>query len=88
MTTRRGCGSPISRKQHLDDPAEAERLYLEVRRLQPEPGHEMRAANGLIDLYRKQGSRDRLMVELARFADRYRGYATEPDCGELASCRS
>lgn len=60
-------------EQHLDDPAEAERLYLEVRRLQPEPGHEMRAANGLIDLYRKQGRRDRLMVELARFADRYRG---------------
>lgn len=60
-------------EQHLDDPAEAERLYLEVRRLQPEPGQEMRAANGLIDLYRKQGRRDRLMVELARFADRYRG---------------
>ena len=60
-------------EKHLDDPAEAERLYLEVRRHQPEPGHEMRAANGLIDLYRKQGRRDRLMVELARFADRYSG---------------
>ena len=33
----------------------------------------MRAANGLIDLYRKKGRRDRLMVELARFANRYRG---------------
>jgi hypothetical protein len=33
----------------------------------------MRAANGLIDLYRKQGRRDRLLVELSRFADRYRG---------------
>ncbi len=62
-------------EHHLNDPAEAERLYLEVRRLQPEPGHEVRAANGLIDLYRKQGRRDRLKVELARFADRYPGTA-------------
>jgi hypothetical protein len=60
-------------EKHLDDAAEVERLYLEVRRHQPTAGHEMRAANGLIDLYRKQGRRDRLMVELARFADRYRG---------------
>lgn len=60
-------------EKHLGDPAEAERLYLEVRRHQPTAGHEMRAANGLIDLYRKEGRRDRLAVELARFADRYRG---------------
>ena len=60
-------------EQHLDDPAEAERLYLEVRRRQPDGRQEVRVANGLIDLYRKQGRRDRLMVELARFADRYRG---------------
>jgi hypothetical protein len=33
----------------------------------------MRAANGLIDLYRKLGRHDRLRVELARFADRFRG---------------
>jgi hypothetical protein len=52
---------------------EAERLYLEVRRHAPTAGHEMRAANGLIDLYRKRGRRDRLIVELARFADRYHG---------------
>lgn len=54
---------------------EAERLYLEVRRLKPAPPPqaEMRAANGLIDLYRKTGRRDRLKVELARFAERYRG---------------
>lgn len=55
---------------------EAERLYLEVRRLKP-----LRAANGLIDLYRKTGRRDRLRVELARFADRYRGTAA----GEAAA---
>ncbi|MGH7537826.1 MAG: tetratricopeptide repeat protein [Gemmatimonadales bacterium] len=60
-------------EKHLDDPAGAERLLLDVRRLHPDRGHEMRAANGLIDLYRKQGRRDRLLVELARFADRYRG---------------
>lgn len=60
-------------EQHLNDPAGAERLYLEVRGGTPDRGHEIRAANGLIDLYRRQGRRDRLLVELARFADRYRG---------------
>jgi tetratricopeptide (TPR) repeat protein len=70
-------------EQHLDDAPEAERLYLEVRRLQPERGHEMRAANGLIDLYRKQGRRDRLVVELARFADRYRGTPGGDAAGRL-----
>lgn len=59
--------------KHLDDAAEVERLYLEVRRHQPSAGQEIRACNGLIDLYRKQGRRDRLMVELSRFAERYRG---------------
>jgi tetratricopeptide (TPR) repeat protein len=54
---------------------EAERLYQEVRRMQPDPRQEMRAANGLIDLYRRLGRIDRLRVELARFADRYRGTA-------------
>ncbi|HKE92282.1 MAG TPA: hypothetical protein VKB45_18255 [Gemmatimonadales bacterium] len=60
-------------EQHLDDPAGAERLYLEVRGRQPNRGEEMRAANGLIDLYRKRGNRERLLVELARFRDRYPG---------------
>jgi len=54
---------------------EAERLYQEVRRMQPDPRQEMRAANGLIDLYRRTGRRERLGAELARFADRYRGTA-------------
>ena len=54
---------------------EAERLYQEIRRMQPDPRQEMRAANGLIDLYRRTGRGDRLLVELARFADRYRGSA-------------
>jgi len=54
---------------------EAEGLYQEVRRMQPDPRQEMRAANGLIDLYRRMNRGDRLLVELARFADRYRGSA-------------
>jgi tetratricopeptide (TPR) repeat protein len=56
---------------------EAERLYLEIRRGEPpaDAQQQMRAANGLIDLYRKVGKTDRLKVELARFADRYRGSA-------------
>ncbi len=56
---------------HLDDASGAEQLYLEVRRRDPDRGQAMRASNGLIDLYRKQGKRDRLLVELARFRDRY-----------------
>ncbi len=59
--------------RHLNDPSGAECLYLEVRRRSADPGHLLRTSNGLIDLYRKNGRRDRLMVELARFADRYRG---------------
>ena len=54
---------------------EAERLYLEIRSAEPvaSPYEEMRATNGLIDLYRKLGRTGRLRVELARFVDRYRG---------------
>lgn len=54
---------------------EAERLYLEIRSAAPPASgrEQMRAANGLIDLYRKTGRTGRLRVELARFVDRYRG---------------
>lgn len=60
---------------HLKEYDEAERLYLEIRGAEPpaDKNRQMRAANGLIDLYRKAGRTDRLKVELARFADRYRG---------------
>lgn len=56
---------------------EAERLYLEIRRAQPpaDARQQMRAANGLIDLYRKVGKGDRLKAELARFVERYQGSA-------------
>lgn len=61
----------------MNDPTGAERLYREVQHAKPPPNprHAMAAANGLIDLYRRTGRTDRLKVELARFADRYRGSA-------------
>lgn len=61
----------------MNDPIGAERIYREVQRAKPPPNprHVMAAANGLIDLYRRTGRTDRLKVELARFADRYRGSA-------------
>lgn len=58
---------------HLGGFDEAERLYREVREGAPAPRELMAAHNGLIDLNVKAGRRDRLKVELARFADRYSG---------------
>jgi len=62
-------------EMHLGGGDEAERLYLEIRAAQPAatPEEQLRAANGLIDLYRKLGRTGRLQAELARFVDRYRG---------------
>ena len=54
---------------------EAVQLLLKIRNAQP-PGdarQQMQACNHLIDLYRKLGRTDRLIVELARFVERYRG---------------
>lgn len=62
-------------ERHLKDDAGAEREYLEVRRRTQDPRQQMMAANGLIDVYRRAGNRGRLLVELARFAERYRGTA-------------
>ncbi|HSB55594.1 MAG TPA: hypothetical protein VLD58_14640 [Gemmatimonadales bacterium] len=59
-------------REHLGDPAGAERLYLEVRRAQPTPRLEFLVGNLLIELYRAEGRHDRLVVELARFADRWK----------------
>ena len=70
-------------EQHLKSYEEAEQLYLKIRNAKP-PGdarQQMQAANHLIDLYRKTGRTDRLMVELARFVDRYRG---SPQAGGAA----
>lgn len=57
----------------LENPAAAERLYLEVRARHPTPREEQLTTNLLIELYRSTGQRGRLMAELARFAARYRG---------------
>jgi hypothetical protein len=62
-------------EHHLKGDGEAEQLYLEVRRLGTTPHHHAAATNGLIDLYRRTGRKDRLRVELARFAEKYRGSA-------------
>lgn len=57
----------------LADYDEAERLYKDVREAREDPRRELAAFNGLIDLHTRTGRRDRLKVELARFADRYPG---------------
>jgi tetratricopeptide (TPR) repeat protein len=64
-------------EMHLAGFEEAERLYLEIRNAKPAANARelMRAANGLIDVYRRLGRTGRLMVELARFVDRYQGSA-------------
>jgi len=64
---------------HLGGYDEADRLYREVREGAPAPREMMAAHNGLIDLNVKAGRRDRLKVELARFADRYRGSSHADD---------
>jgi tetratricopeptide (TPR) repeat protein len=69
-------------RAYLGEPEVAERLYLEVRRNQPDPRHEFLAWNLLIELYRSMGRKDRLLVELARFADRYRGTRAGRDAAQ------
>jgi tetratricopeptide (TPR) repeat protein len=70
-------------RAHLAEPAEAERLYGEVRRNNPDPRHAFLASNLLIELYRSTGRKDRLMVELARFADAYRDTRAGRDAARL-----
>ena len=57
-------------RRHLRDTAEAERVYLEIRRRSGDPNA---AANQLIDLYRATGDRGRLMRELARYSAVHQG---------------
>ncbi len=59
--------------KHLGDAQAAERIYLDIRRGRSVAAEQRRASNCLIELYRETGRRDRLLVELARFADQYRG---------------
>jgi hypothetical protein len=60
-------------RAQLVAPDEAERLYLEIRQGKPTARQEMLSSNMLIELYRATGRRDRLVVELARFADKWKG---------------
>jgi hypothetical protein len=64
-------------EMHLAGVEEAERLYLDIRNAKPSANARelMRAANGLIDVYRRLGRTGRLKVELARFVARYQGSA-------------
>jgi tetratricopeptide (TPR) repeat protein len=60
-------------REHLGDPAKAERVYLEARARRPPPNIEFSIANSLIDLYHRTGQHGRELAELARFAERFRG---------------
>lgn len=62
-------------ERHLGDLGGAEQQFLAVRRLSNEPRLEVPVANGLIDVYRKQGRRELLKSELARLVERQRGNA-------------
>ena len=70
-------------RDHLNDPDAAERLYLEVRRGKPSPKEDRLAANLLIELYRATGRRDRLIVELARFAHQWKGTRAAEDAARV-----
>ncbi len=69
--------------EQLERPDEAERIYLDVRRSHPSPRVEMTAVNRLLNLYRRTGRHDRLKVELARFADRWKGTSAGDHAGRL-----
>jgi hypothetical protein len=65
--------------RHLNDLEAAEQLYLDIRRGKPSPKEDRLASNLLIELYRKSGRRDRLMVELGRFAEQFKGTRAAED---------
>ena len=57
---------------NLCDLAAAEYLLLQARRLNPDARQQMVISNSLVEIYTTSGRRDRLQVELARFADLHR----------------
>lgn len=70
------------------DDAGAEALYKEVQFRRPSAREEAAATTGLMDLYRRTGRRDRLIVELARFAGRFGGtQAGDAAARELAEIK-
>ena len=56
-----------------NDLVAAEAMYLEVRVLGPSMRQDVTLSNGLIELYRRNGAREQLKGELARFARRHEG---------------
>jgi tetratricopeptide (TPR) repeat protein len=60
-------------ERELADPRQAEEWYLAARRREPTRQQEALIANSLIDLFRRTGQRGRLMAELSKFAERYKG---------------
>lgn len=66
----------------LGDPPGAEAAYLAARRREPDTGWARVITNDLIDLYERTGQDGRMRVELARFADRYRGTREGDAAGE------
>ena len=52
-------------------PADAERVFLEVRERAPTPRQTHILSNGLIDIYRAMNRRDDLLLELGRYARRF-----------------
>jgi hypothetical protein len=68
--------------KHLANLEAAEQLYLDVRRNKPSPREDRLASNLLIELYRKMGKKDRLMVELGRFAEQFKGTRAAEDAAK------
>lgn len=54
------------------DVAAAEACYREIRPLDPTPQQDWVASNALIDMYHREGNRERLKEELARLSRQYR----------------
>lgn len=56
-----------------NDLASSEEMFLEVRIVGASKRQEVSVSNGLIDLYRRSGEREKLKVELVRFARNHSG---------------
>jgi hypothetical protein len=56
----------------LHDPAGAEAAFRSVRTLRPTPQEDWISSNALIDLYHRNGNRDRLKAELLGLSRRFR----------------
>ena len=59
-------------RHHLEQLDRVEQVYLDIRRHNPTPEDDLRVSHLLLELYHRTGRQDRIMVELARLADRHR----------------